>query len=99
MVHDRLLKMRQYRSKYVLARDFMALFAALLWAGRYYTSTNLEKVFNPDWHNFSSYVVSIIAALIVIELFCWLVCHVQVFVLASQDSLQTEEFPPTTVSL
>src|SRR5260370_36372152 len=99
MVHDRLLKMRQYRSKYVLARDFMALFAALLWAGRYYTSTNLEKVCNPDWHNFSSYVVSIIAALIVIELFCWMVCHFHGLVLARQESLEPGDTPTLSVAI
>jgi hypothetical protein len=99
MLHDRLLKMRQYRSKYVLARDFMALFAAFLWAGRYYTSTNLEKICNPDWHNFSSYVVSTIAALIVIELFCWMVWHIQGLILARQESLKPGDTPTLTVAV
>src|SRR5260370_21314009 len=99
MVHDRLLKMRQYRSKYVLARDFIALFVALLWAGRYYTSTNLEKVWNADWHNLSSYVVSTIAALIVLELFCWMVWHIQGLVLARQESLKPGDTPTLSVAI
>ena len=99
MVHVRLLKMGRYRSKYVLARDFMALFAALLWAGRYYTSTNLEKECDPDWHNFSSYVVSTIAALIVLELFCWMVWHIQGLVLARQESLKSGDTPTLSVAI
>jgi hypothetical protein len=99
MVHDSLLKMRQYRSKYVLARDFMALFAALLWAGRYYTSTYLEKVCNPDLRNFCSYIVSTIAALIVLELFCWMAWHIQGLVLARQESLKPGDTPTLSVAI
>ena len=77
----------------------MALFAALLWAGRYYTSTNLEKVCNPDWHNFSSYVVSTIAALIVLELFCWMVWHIRGLVLDRQELLKPGDTPTLSVAI
>lgn len=77
----------------------MALFAALLWAGRYYTSTYLEKVCNPDWHNFSSYVVSTVAALIVLEMFFWMVWHIQGLVLARQESLKPGDTPALSVAI
>jgi hypothetical protein len=63
--------MRKYHWKFVLARDLMALLAALLWAGRSYTSTYLEKTCNPDWLGFSLYAAAIVSPLLVIELLCW----------------------------
>jgi hypothetical protein len=66
--------MLRYNWKFILAKDFVAILAALVGALRSYTdSWDHTKSCDPTWHEFLLYVAPLIAALIVIEIFRWAV--------------------------
>jgi len=64
--------MIQYHWKFVLARDFFALLAALAWSVQSYAGTIFRpRICNPTWAGFLSFAALVIATLAVIEFFGW----------------------------
>jgi hypothetical protein len=91
-------QMRRYHWKFVIGRDFFALLAAFIWALRNYTDRwDSKKICNPTWQGFLSYVVLVVAALILIELCCWTIWLLRGVSRRSRKLQQLDEHPTPSV--
>jgi len=90
--------MRRYHWKFVIVRDFVALLAAFIWALRNYTDRwSSQKSCDPTWQGFLSYVVLVVAALILIEVCCWTIWRLGGLFQRSHKLSQLDEDPTASV--